>query len=392
MSDALCTSPSARGSLRGRGRHALAYASLATLILFATGTSHAQPGERAAAFPVTAAQMQSLGIKLQRLEAKADVAGLTYPARVVLPPKQQQIVSAPLTGVVDQLLVAENDTVKPGQPLLRILSPELGELQLKLMEAGARHALAAKTLQRERQLLAEGIIPERRVQEAETAAAEASARRRQAEAALQLAGVDPATIRKLATGGSAVDSGLVLRARSAGVVIELEAKPGQRVQQADTLMQVADTRTLWLDIQVPVARQAEVATAKGAAVTLVGHEGVEASVVSVGSAVGDGQTIVLRAEVRRGAQALRAGAFVQARLPFAATDGWAVPLQAVARDEGKAYVFVRSDAGFVAKPVTIVSDGGQVLRVKGELQAGQQIAVSSVIALKAAWQGKGGGE
>lgn len=110
-----------------------------------------------------------------------------YPARVVLPPRQQQLVSAPLAGVVDQLLVTENDVVKPGQPLLRLLSPELGELQLKLMEAGTRSGLAAKTLQRERALFSEGIIPERRVQEAEAASAENLARRRQAEAALRMA-------------------------------------------------------------------------------------------------------------------------------------------------------------------------------------------------------------
>jgi membrane fusion protein, heavy metal efflux system len=382
MSDALAPS----SPLRVR---ALALA--ASLVVTLAAAPAAQAADRAANFPVTEAQMKSLGIQLQPLEARADVAGLTYPARVAIPPKQQQIVSAPLAGVVDQLLVGENDVVRAGQPLARLLSPDLGELQLKLMEASGRDALATKTLQRERQLLAEGIIPERRVQEAEAAAAEASARHRQAQAALRLAGVDEAGLRKLAQGGASVESSLVLHARSAGQVIELGAKPGQRVQQAEPLMKIADTRVLWLDIQVPVASQADVATSTGASVTLANRAGVEAKVISVGSAVGDGQTVVLRAEVRRGGEALRAGEFVQVRLPFAGADGWAVPLQAVAREDGKAYVFVRTTDGFVARPVTIVSSGGQALRVKGDLQAGQQIATSSVVALKAAWQGKSGG-
>jgi multidrug efflux pump subunit AcrA (membrane-fusion protein) len=64
----------------------------------------------------------------------------------------------------------------------------------------------------------------------------------------------------------------------------------------------------------------------------------------------------------------------------------------VARDDGKAYVFVRSGDGFRARPVTVLASGGNALRIKGDLQAGQQIAISSVIALKAAWLGKGGGE
>lgn len=368
--------------LLGRG------AALAAAVLVPLMANAAEPSD---AFAVTQAQMQSLGVQLQRLAAADDVAGLTYAARVVLPPAGQLVLSAPLAGVVDQLLVAENDSVKAGQPLLRLVSPELGELQLKLMEVASRSILTAKTLQRERQLFAEGIIPERRVEEAQTAAAENQARRRQAEAALRLAGVDEAGIRRIAEGG-AVDSSLTLRARGAGVVSELSVKPGQRVQQADALLQVADTRRLWLDVQVPLTRKSEVAMTKGAKLAVVGRDDIAATVLSVGSAASDGQTLTLRAEVRQGSASLRAGEFVQVRLPFAGTgEGWAVPQQAVARQGDKAYVFVRTEQGFIAKPVTILASGGQSLRVKGDLQANQQIATASVIALKAAWQGKSGG-
>lgn len=341
-------------------------------------------------FAVSPAQMQSLGVQLQRLEQPSDIAGLTYPARVVLPPGQEQVASAPLAGVVDQLLVAENDAVKAGQPLLRLISPELGELQLKLMEVGSRNRLSAKTLQRERQLFAEGIIPERRVLEAEATAAEDQARRRQAEAALRLAGVDDATIRRVADGGK-VDTALTLRSRTAGLVTDLDVKPGQRVQQADALLRIADTRRLSLDIQIPSARQAEAASAKGAPIAVVGRDDVHATVASVSTSVNDSQMLTLRADVTRGAQLLRPGDFLQVRVPFAATGvGWPVPLQAVVRQGEQAYLFVRTEKGFVAKPVTVLASAGQSVQVKGELQAGQEIATASVIALKAAWQGKGG--
>src|SRR3989344_109216 len=139
-------------------------------------------------FPVSAAQMQSLGVQVQRLEKSGDSSGQAYSARVVLAPGQEQVVSAPLAGVVDQLLVAENDAVKAGQPLMRLISPELGELQLKLMEVNSSSRLSQKALQRERQLFSEGIIPERRVQEAEATAAQDAARKRQAWAARTASG------------------------------------------------------------------------------------------------------------------------------------------------------------------------------------------------------------
>ena len=324
-------------------------------------------------FPVTAAQMQSLGVQVQRLDKAGDSSGQTYSARVVLAPGQEQLASAPLAGVVDQLLVAENDSVKAGQPLLRLISPELGELQLKLMEADSSSRLSQKTLQRERQLFSEGIIPERRVQEAEAAAAQNNARKRQAEAALRLAGLDSARIRRVSEGGN-VESTVTVSAKAAGQVAELSVKPGQRVQQADMLL-----------------RNSQVATLKGTPITVIGRTGVQGEALSVGQAVSDNQILTLRAAITKGSEQLRPGEIVQVQVPFAdAADGWSIPLQSVARQGDKAYVFVRTDKGFVATPVTVLASAGQTVRVAGSLQAGQEVATASVIALKAAWQGKGG--
>lgn len=350
----------------------------------------ALPALAADAFAVTPAQMQALGVQLQRLDPASGSEGPTYPARVAVPPGQQQVVSAPLAGVVDRLLVTQNDTVRPGQPLVRLASPELGELQLRLMEASSQSQLAARTLQRERALFAEGIIPQRRVHEAEAAAAQQRARLRQSEAALRLAGIDAATMRRIAAGGT-VDSVLTLRARSAGRVSDLDVTPGQRVQPADALLRITDASRLWLEIQLPASAQPGMGPVKGVPVVVVGRD-VSAIAQSLGAAVSDSQTLTLRADVRQGAGLLRPGEFVQVRLPFAAAAGWTVPLQSVVRQDGKAYVFVRTPTGFTATPVTVLASAGQTLRVAGDLQAGQQIAAASVIALKAAWQGKGGGE
>lgn len=348
-------------------------------------------------FAVTQAQMQGLGITLQRLERPSDIQGQAYPARVVLPPAQEQVVSAPLAGLVDRVLVGENDMVKTGQPLLRLISPELGELQLKLLEAASKSRLSQKTLQRERALFTEGIIPERRVQEAEGAAEEDGARLRQAEAALRLAGLDPSSIRRIAAGGGLQD-GLTVFAKAPGTVMALSAKTGQRVAQAEALMHVADTRQLWLDIQVPADRRGQV-DIKGGQIAVVGRDAM-AKPLSLGAMVSDHQTVTLRAQVTQGASLLRAGEYVQVQVPFAkvtAANGagpsaWAVPVQSVVRQGEKAYVFVRTEKGFLAQQVTALNSAGSSVQVQGPLKAGQEIAVTSVIALKAAWLGKSGSE
>ena len=154
-------------------------------------------------------------------------------------------------------------------------------------------------------------------------------------------------------------------------------------------MRIADTNKLWLDIQVPVARQAQL-PAKGAVITIVGRDAA-ATPASLGGRVADDQTLTLRAEVTRGVKLLRVGEFVQVRVPFATgASGFAVPIAALARDGDKAHVFVRTAKGFIAKPVTVLASAGDAVHVSGDLAAGQEIAISSVIALRAAWQGKGG--
>lgn len=339
-------------------------------------------------FAVSSAQMQALGVTLLKLDQPGPIRGLTYPAKVVLPPNQEQVVSAPVDGVVDRLLVGGQEPVTAGQPLLRLVSAAYGELQLKLMEAAGKARLSQKTLARERQLFGEGIIPERRVQEAELAESSDLARMRQAGAALRLAGADTATLKRIGDGGR-LDDGLVLRARGAGLVLAIEVKPGQRVNEADPLVRLANLGELWLDIQVPADRPMK-ALPKAGEITVSGRDAA-AVPLTAGAVASDSQTVILRARVTRGAERLRPGEVVQAQVPFAATEGgWAVPLQSVARQEDVAYVFVRSVTGFVATPVTVVSSAGQSAQVTGALRSGQEIAVSSVIALKAAWLGKSG--
>ena len=374
-------------SRRAPGRTACALVLSALLAMTASARA-------ADEFAVTQAQMQGLGITLQRLERRADIQGQAYPARVVLPASQEQVVSAPLAGLVDRVLVGENDIVKSGQPLLRLVSPELGELQLKLLEAASKSRLSQKTLQRERTLFTEGIIPERRVQEAEAAAEEGRARLQQAEAALRLAGLDSGRIKKIGAGGALQDS-LTVHAKAAGTVLALVVKPGQRVAQADALMRLADTRQLWLDIQLPADRRSQV-DIKGGQIAVVGRDAA-ARTMSVGAVVSDSQTVTLRAQVTQGAALLRAGEYVQAQVPFATGTGtsaggesWPVPVASVVRQGDKAYVFVRTTKGFLAQQVTVLNSAGSSVQVQGPLKTGQDIAVTSVIALKAAWLGKSG--
>ena len=358
---------------------------LAVLSVCASAAQSLSPvaSPQPAKFAVPDSQVKALDIKTVPLQDKVDAVQASFPAQVVVPPNAEQIVSSPVVGMVAQLLVQQNQAVRLGAPLVRIASPELGQLQLQLLQTTARATLAGQAAKREQALFDEGIIPQRRVQEAQAALSESEAALHQAKAALRLGGMPPATIDQIAASGKPQDS-ITLTAAKAGVVTEIEVKPGQRVEAATALLHLLQTDVLWLDIQVPVSDNSN--WRAGTRLKVQGRD-IEARILSAGSTVSVGsQTVGLRAAVDGKAKLLRPGEFVTVELPVARPSGsWDIPLAAVAHDGNQAYVFIRTTGGFEARVVKVSASAGQRVRVQGALKADEQVAVAGVVALKGAW-------
>ena len=346
-------------------------------------------------FKVAASQLQVLGIETLPLQKQGEPVRINYPAQTVLPPSAEQVISSPVDGLVLQLLVQPNQTVRPGAPLLRLVSPELGQMQLQLLQASSRAALARQTAQREQSLFGEGLIAQRRVQEAQAGLHEAEAALRQAKSALRLGGMSAAAINKVAASGNPQES-LELVAAQAGVVTEISARAGQRVDSATPLLRLAQTNVLWLEIQVPASEAG--AWLPGTPLKVKGRD-VTAKVMGTSALVAaSSQMLVVRAVVEGKPGQLRPGELVTAELSIGNTAvGWDVPLAALARDGGDAYIFVRTADGFEARPAKVLASAGQRIRVQADAKAGEQVAISGVVALKGAWldakeakDGKGG--
>ncbi len=358
---------------------------LAFPIVLLSCTLTAVAAERSNKFPVSDKQMQALGIQIMPLQRQSEQVVVSFPAQVMVGPDQEQVVSAPMAGVVVQLLVQQNQMVRQGTPLLRIAGTEFGQQQLQLLQTASRASLARQAAQREQSLFSEGIIPQRRVQEAQAALTESEAALAQARAALILSGMDGATINRVAAGGK-LESSLTLTAAKAGVVSRLEVKPGQRVEPASSLLHLVQTDKLYLDIQVPA--DAASRWPPGTRIKLQGREGLGRIVSVSPTATVGSQTVGLRAVIETGASGLRAGESVAVELPAAAgKDSWDVPLPTVVHDGVQAFLFVRTADGFEARPVTVLARAGQRVQVQGALKPGEQIAVSGVVALKGAWMG-----
>lgn len=352
------------------------------LVLFACGV-HAAP------ITLTPLQIKSLGVETAPLTRHAGSLSPGMPANVVIPDGQIRVVAAPVAGLVLATLAAEGEPVRRGQALVRLSSPELIALQGGLAQAASALDLARDSARRDEGLLREGIIPEARARASAAALAQAKAALNAQRAALRAQGLNDAAIAR-AERGEGYSSEITLAAPITGVVVARQAALGSRVDAATALYTVASLDPLWIEIDAPSDVAARIRP--GMKVELPGRR-ASGSVLRVLPATSAAQTVRIRARVSNPEGALRAGQSVAARITgLGGGQEWRVPVRAVAREAGKAYVFVRRPEGFEAREIRVLSQSASMVALEADFREGELVAVGGIAALKAAWLGAEDGQ
>jgi len=334
-------------------------------------------------------QIKSLGIATAAPVADRETPVSALTATVVVPNSQMHVVSAPLAALVETLSAAVGESVKRGQPLARLQSPQLAETERTYLQAATQLALATDSLKRDRQLFDDGIIAESRFRATQVTHQDAAASLEERRQALRLAGLSDAAIAELQARRK-VGSTLTLSAPADGVILEQMATVGQRVDAAAPIYKLARLDPLWLEIQAPASRVAGLK--QGAAVTVPGLDAA-GKLIAVGRSVDpDSQTVMLRALITRNVKNLRPGQRVEATITGMSGDtgnAWRVPREALVRQGKQPLVFLRTATGFRALPVAVQHESADGYSVSGAFGEGAQIAVAGTAALKAKLLGLG---
>lgn len=321
--------------------------------------------------------------------------GLLLQGTVALPAHESDLVSMPLGGVVQAVLVAPMQTVRAGQAVARVMSPELAQLQREWLLDHTQARLAQSKAQRDEQLFADGIVSEHRRNESRAAYEMAALSAREHRQALRLAGVSEAVLARAEAGSSdALSPQLTLVAPVAGTVLEQLAAPGQRLEAGAPVARIARGGRLVIELQAS-SQQAQLLRV-GDTLTVDGCT-TPARITALSPQLSSAtQGVQLRAELTRREDCLRINQFVQLRWQDRGgrANGavFSVPAAAVVQQGGKFYVFVRQAQGFVATPVSTGPGTGSELRVLSGLKAGDEVAVQGVAAIKGAWLGLGAEE
>lgn len=362
-------------------------ASLFTII--ATFYATAQAAEVALADVVmTKTQQQSLGVTVSPVGKNTMLNSRRFPAEIVVPVSQVRVVSAPQSGLLDQLYVAAGQDVKKGQVIAHVSSPEILGLQKDYLFALTQKKLATKSLARDAELFKDGIIPQRRYLETESTHAEASASFEQSKQALRLAGMGEAAINKISP-SAGMNSGISLTAPIEGQVLEQLVTTGQRVDMATPLYRIAKLNPLWLEIHAPLEGLPFVKIGMPVQIPKLQASGKLIAVIrNVNKA---DQTLHLRAEITQGTDKLSPGQMVEAEISLGAqAQHFSVPKSALARQGTEALVFVQTKTGFRPVTVKVISEQGDEAVVDAAFKGDEKIAVSGISAIKGTWLGLGG--
>jgi cobalt-zinc-cadmium efflux system membrane fusion protein len=294
-------------------------------------------------------------------------------------------VGTPTAARVTRLLVNTGDSVRVGQTLAELTSPELGRERAEYLSAKARLTLAEAALERKRGLAAERIVPLREVQEAESAAGEARAALRASRAAIAAYGVEPPTD----DDDAATSSLFVLRAPVAGAVIERAAVIGQMLDPSVHAFRIGNLSTLWLTVHAferDAVRIRQGVSARLSFPALPGQD-FNGIVTMVGRHVErESRTVPVRIDVKNRDSLLRPGMSATATLPMGESGATilTVPVASVQRVRNEWCVFLPKDANhFEIRRIGRGRDLAGEVEVLSGLRAGETVVVDGAFLLKA---------
>ncbi len=339
---------------------------------------------------LSAPQLYNLGVKMGKLTAIKSVPLMNAPAKVSIPPDNEYLVSSSHAGLVNKIYVSTGDDVKKGQLLATIQSPEVLAEQRHHLKSINDLKLAKTTLIRDKKLLKEGVISDRRWLQTKANYQVFLAHFNETQQLLEISGMSQQDIRALERKHK-MSSQLKVVAPISGVILQRMVTAGERVDALGALFHIASLEKLWLDIRIPQQRIDHVHL--GDKVKLDGLN-LQAQVFLLGKNVDEeNQTVLVRAVVESGGNLIRLGQTISVKITQTSDyPMFKVPNSALAQFKGRSYIFVRNKGGFEVKAVQVLGRDEHGTIITAKIKQGTPIAIRGAVALKANFLGLGGGE
>jgi RND family efflux transporter MFP subunit len=307
------------------------------------------------------------------LEAKAQPVSDATEYVATLKSRDSAVIMPQVEGQITQIFVHSGERVEAGSPMVEI-DPLKQQATVKSQESAraaqeASLILAKKQYERSQSLAAAGVVSKQDLDQAKSTLDAAQAQMDSLDAQLREQEVQLHYYKVVAP--------------ASGIVGDVPVHVGDRVTTATQLTTIDQPGSLEAYVYVPIEHSAQLKM--GLPVQVIDSNGkvLADSRISFISPQVDNttQTVLVKARIANGNDALRQSQFIRARLVWGTHQNPEVPILAVSRLGGQYFAFVaeaQNGGSFVArqKPLTIGQTVGNDYEVQDGIKAGDKIIVS----------------
>jgi Cu(I)/Ag(I) efflux system membrane fusion protein len=311
---------------------------------------------------LTADQLRHFGVTFGSVEERTLESSVRTVGTVTVDETRLSDVTPRFGGYVERLYVEETgQTVRKGQPLMNIYSPEL--------VAAEQELLIAKQLQAS---IGASSVPGVPLASTDLVGA---ARRRFA-----LWGISDAQVDEIIRSGE-LQRTLTLYAPASGVVLEKQVVQGQAIQPGQMLYRIADLGEVWVDVALREQDAGAVRAGTRAAIELTSRPGrpLDGRVSYVYPMLDSiARTVRARVEVPNAEGILKPGMYATVTLITPARRSLTIPSSAVLETGERTLIFMDMGGGRLM-PMDVVTGrtAGDYTEVLSGLEPGQRVVTSA---------------
>lgn len=340
---------------------------LAGILILTAWAVHA-PASAQSEIEITPASRVAIGVETSTIKTANTADGISAPAIVIAPNGALQTAASPFDGVMVDALKTPGSDVKAGDPIAVIYSTSYADAAAEFEARRLTMAHMAHLAARADELFKLGLRSEQEIDEAHHDAISAQLSFEALKTQLEY-------VRRGDLPGQ-----FILTAPVAGVVTHVLRGAGKMIDAGTPVMSILAGDSFWARAQLSERHAAALTTDAPVGVESISAKGRIVSVdPEIDATTRSLDVIIELPSVRQ----WRLGALLT--LTFETTSGEAallVPAKAIVRLSGAEVIFVETESGFEITPVAIVSRSRNDAIIRGDVAAGNQVAVSGLAALK----------
>jgi cobalt-zinc-cadmium efflux system membrane fusion protein len=282
-------------------------------------------------------------------------------------------------GPITRILVDTGATVKAGDPLLYVSSPDVANAISAYKKARNREELARRALRRTQELFDHGAVAQKDLEGAQADANDAATDVQNTLQALKIFGVTKQEIEQAERQGVPINPELAVYSPIAGVVVQKLVSPGLLIQAGQTAcFTLSDVSTVWVqghifDRDLPSVRSGDAVDQTNAAFPQTFH----GTVSYIGALVDPAtRTTSVRIVTRNPGGLLKKDMFVDAVIHTRTQQRiLTVPVSAVLRNEqNEPLVYVEVQPGkFAQRLVTLGAQQNDQTEIRSGLKEGENV-------------------